>query len=391
MTAHFDTPDPLAPAAERLKQLFNADAVARDKAGGRPVAQIKALKQSGLVSAQIPLEYGGKGAHWADVLRVVRRFATTDGSLAHLFGYHHLPIHAVNAYGTEEQKHRWLSGSARENWLWGNSGNAMSPTSHGVFDSGRWVVNGERPFSSGSHVADVLQVSFNDGNRRISAVIPASRAGIEIVDDWDGIGQRQTGSGTVRFRDVVIAPDEVFLTPDTPQTPFGSLVSLLQQAVLANVFIGSAEGALAEGRTYTETKSRPWVYSGYEKHTDDPFVVRKYGELHIRILAAIELAEDAAAELDRAFAQGPDLTEAGRGAAAVALAAANVYAGDVALQAGSGIFQVMGARSATKANGFDRFWRNARTHTLHNPAEYKKRTLGTYVLEGLFPEGGLYR
>ncbi len=88
---------------------------------------------------------------------------------------------------------------------------------------------------------------------------------------------------------------------------------------------------------------------------------------------------------------GEALTEVERGLAAIDLATANVYAGEIGLAVSSGIFEVMGSRSATKANGYDRFWRNVRTHTLHNPAEYKKRTIGTWLLTGEFPVGGLYR
>ena len=80
-----------------------------------------------------------------------------------------------------------------------------------------------------------------------------------------------------------------------------------------------------------------------------------------------------------------------RGAAAVAVAAANVLAGEVALLVSEKIFEVMGARSATRANGFDRFWRNVRTHTLHNPAAYKVLTVGDWFLTGAYPEPGIFR
>ena len=104
-----------------------------------------------------------------------------------------------------------------------------------------------------------------------------------------------------------------------------------------------------------------------------------------------ELADKAARSLDTAYAKGEALTEAERGLLAVELATANVYAGEIGLAASGGVFEVMGARSATRANGFDRFWRNVRTHTLHNPAEYKKRTIGKWLLTGSFPAGAPYR
>ncbi|MES0207820.1 acyl-CoA dehydrogenase family protein [Mesorhizobium sp. M0028] len=391
MTFSPDLSDPFVATAVELREIFDRDAVARDKAGGRPIEQIRLLKESGLPSAQIPKRYGGKGASWLSVLRVVREFARTDGSLAHLYGYHHLPLNGVLFRGTQAQKDQLLTRSARENWVWGNSGNAMSKTSTAKRNGKGWILSGFRPFSSGSHIADYIQVAWEDGQDRLAAAIPADREGIVIEDDWDGVGQRQTGSGKVTFKDVHVCDDELIGSPAAPLTPFQTLTSLFQQAVLLNLFVGSAQGALSEGRDYTVSQSRPWIYSGYEKHTDDPFVQRKYGDLYIRTLAAAELADVAAKSLDAAYSQGEALTLEQRGQTAIDLATANVYAGQIGLDASSEVFEVMGARSATKANGFDRFWRNVRTHTLHNPAEYKKRTIGTWLLTGEFPVGGLYR
>ncbi len=103
------------------------------------------------------------------------------------------------------------------------------------------------------------------------------------------------------------------------------------------------------------------------------------------------LADQAAQALDDVWARGHDLTEEERGEAAVKIAAANVFAGNVALEVTSQIFEVMGARSATNENGFDRFWRNVRIHTLHNPAEYKTRNVGTWFLTGDYPEPATFQ
>ena len=355
-TFDLDPSDPWVARASALRKVFHTDAVLRDEVGGRPLEQVRLLRESGLTSAGIATAYGGEGASWRSVLRVVREFAKTDGSLAHLYGYHHLPLHAINARAAPAQRERLLRASVQGRWLWGNSGNAMSPTSRARREGSAWVLDGFRPFSSGSHVADQLLVSWeNDARQRVTAAIPVDRAGVRIEDDWDGIGQRQTGSGTVRFEGVRVADDELLGQPGEALTPFASLTTLLQQSVLLNVFLGGAQGALAEARDYTRSASRPWIHSGVDKHTDDPWVQRKYGELTIRTLAATELAEDAATQLDEAYAQGPELSEARRGEAAIAIAAANLYAGETGLAVASEIFEVMGARSATTANGFDRF------------------------------------
>ncbi|QEI06543.1 monooxygenase [Pigmentiphaga aceris] len=389
-----DLSDPIVAKAAALRDAFAVDAAARDQLGGRPVDQVRLLKESGLLIAAIPTQYGGTGASWLSVLRAVREIAHTDGSLAHLFGYHHLPQHNVLSRATPEQQQRLLSAAVRDQWLWSNSGNALSKTSSArrAPDDQGWLISGFRPFSSGSHVADVIMVSWENAlGHRVSGLVPADRAGIVIEDDWDGIGQRQTGSGTVTFKDVRVDDDELLGRADDPLTPYASLVSLLQQSVLLNVFLGSAQGALDEGRAYTATRSRPWIHSGVDRHVDDPWIKRKYGELSIRVLAAIELADQAAHSLDAIYPDGPALTQERRGQAAIDIATANLYAGETGLAVSNDIFEVMGARSATVANGFDRFWRNVRTHTLHNPAEYKKRAVGNWVLGGGHPVPAPYR
>jgi alkylation response protein AidB-like acyl-CoA dehydrogenase len=50
----------------------------------------------------------------------------------------------------------------------------------------------------------------------------------------------------------------------------------------------------------------------------------------------------------------------------------------------------MGALSVITAHGFDRFWRNVRTHTLHNLAEYKTRNVGQWFLTCAYPQPGHY-
>jgi alkylation response protein AidB-like acyl-CoA dehydrogenase len=389
-----DLTDPIVAKAVALRDAFAVDAPARDQAGGRPIDQVRLLKDSGLLIAAIPTEHGGTGASWLSILRAVREIARADGSLAHLFGYHHLPQHNVLARGAPAQQERLLRLAAGEHWLWSNSGNALSKTSTArrAPDDRGWLVSGFRPFSSGTHVADVIMVSWENAlGQRLSGVVPAGRDGIVVEDDWDGIGQRQTGSGTVTFQDLRVNDNELLGHADDPLTPFASLVSLLQQSVLLNVFLGSAQGALDAGRDYTRTRSRPWIHAGVDRHVDDPWVQRKYGELTIRTLAAAELADQAARSLDAIYGDGPALTLERRGQAAIDIATANLYAGETGLAVSNDIFDVMGARSATVANGFDRFWRNVRTHTLHNPAEYKKRSVGNWVLGGGHPVPAVYR
>lgn len=378
--------------AKQLAKLFAVDVRERDQAGGIPHDQLRLLKESGLLSLTIPIEYGGKGAPWSVVLEVIREFAKVDASVAHIFGYHFLPLTGLQISGTDYQKEKYLMETATNQLFWGNSGNIMDQRLTGLQQGDVYVLNGAKGFSSGSTCADYLSVLFFNEElvKWQSCLIPANREGIKVIDDWDGIGQRQTGSGTVQYNNVLVQPEEISNHQYDESKPISTVIALLSFSILTNVFVGSAYGALEEARTYTLTKSRPWFNSGLAQAIDDPSIQRQYGELWIQIQAAETLANKLSDEIDGIIGQGHNLTLEKRGQAAIISAAANVFTGNVALDVTTRIFDVMGARSATTKNGFDRFWRNVRTHTLHNPAEYKLRNIGRWFLTGEYPTPNYY-
>jgi alkylation response protein AidB-like acyl-CoA dehydrogenase len=105
----------------------------------------------------------------------------------------------------------------------------------------------------------------------------------------------------------------------------------------------------------------------------------------------VEALADAVAEhLDRADAAGDALTWEARGELAEHVAALKAVATDVALDVTNTIFEVTGARATNNTVGLDRFWRNVRTHTLHDPVAYKRREVGDHYLNGTYPPFTLY-
>lgn len=384
MAFETDLSNPYLREAAALREAFAIDAAERDKAGGQPIAQLRQLKASGLLRLAIPKTYGGEGQPWSTVLRVVRELARADGSLGHLFGYHTASQSAGWLYGSSEQAAALYQRSARNNWFWANNGNSRARSLQGRRDGEGWILNGHKPFTSGSHIADYLSITWLDEQtgETVGGTIPATRTGWKSLNDWDAIGQRQTGSGTCTYENVRVEPHEVHAPGATAGAPFRTITPFVQQSVLLNVFLGSAQGALLTAREYTRGESRSWVHSGVERHVDDPWVKRVYGDLYTRTLAATALADQALAALDEVWQLGFALTAEQRGRHAIPIAAANAFAGNTALDVTSKIFEVTGARATANRFGFDRFWRNVRTHTLHNPEEYKTRNVGTWFLTG---------
>ena len=88
--------------------------------------------------------------------------------------------------------------------------------------------------------------------------------------------------------------------------------------------------------------------------------------------------------------KGEALTADERAAVAIAVAEAKVVAHRAGLYASQELFEVVGARGTHASLGFDRFWRNARTHTLHDPLDYKLNMLGRWALKDEAPVPSLY-
>jgi alkylation response protein AidB-like acyl-CoA dehydrogenase len=160
--------------------------------------------------------------------------------------------------------------------------------------------------------------------------------------------------------------------------------------VFVNFYLGIARGALETARTYTRDRSRSWLYSSYERAVDEPHVIDTYGDLTAKLWAVEALADQVAVEAQAIHDDPDSLTERRRGEHEVRVAAVKARATDVALEVTSRIFEVTGARSTTSSEGLDRFWRNVRTHTLHDPVAYKRNEIGVFVLRDEIPEPTWY-
>jgi alkylation response protein AidB-like acyl-CoA dehydrogenase len=378
--------------AERLSQSLSESALERDRTGGTAKHERDQIRASGLLGSSIPREYGGAGVTWLELMQLVRLISSTDSSLGHLFGFHHLLVATVRLFGSQSQWEPAYRDTASQNLFWGNALNPLDPgTTLSRTDSGL-AVHGKKSFCSGALDSDRLIVSANDPvtGKLVIAVVPSSRSGIIYHQDWDNLGQRQTDSGTVELNQVRLEDAELLTTPGPLGSPFASLRPCIAQLVLCNVYLGIAQGALAIAKPYTHTQRRAWPASGVSQATEDPYVLARYGEFYLQVESARLLADAAGSALDAAWDAKEQVTPEARGKAAVAIAAAKVATTRASLDVSTRIFDVMGARSTTAKLRLDRFFRNARTHTLHDPVDYKLRELGEWELSGKLPTPSFY-
>ncbi|WP_260694916.1 SfnB family sulfur acquisition oxidoreductase [Streptomyces sp. IB201691-2A2] len=373
--------------AAALADEFRAEASRRDAERSLPREELDRLSDSGLLAVTVPAEHGGADVRQETLAEIFRLLASADASLAQIPQSHFVYVNVIRRQGNPEQR-TFFFGEVLAGRRFGNA-QSEAGTKH-VQDirtrlepapDGSYVLTGVKHYSTGALFADWIPVlaRAEDDNLHV-AYVPRDAEGLTVVDDWDGMGQRTTASGTVRLDAVPVPADRVLphhLTFQGPQL-HGAMAQLLHAAIDA----GIAAGALAEAAEFVRTKSRPWFESGAETAAEDPLLIQRFGELAIQVRATEALLGAAARAADTARA---DLTEATAAEASIAVAVAKAHAASTAVEVSGALFEVSGTRSALNSLNLHRYWRDARTHTLHDPARWKIQHIGRYVLNGTPP------
>ncbi|WP_020168365.1 MULTISPECIES: acyl-CoA dehydrogenase family protein [Methylotenera] len=378
--------------AEQLSAYLALTAAERDEQGGTPYAQRQAIRDSGLLKLLIPQELGGLGGSWAEIYKIIRTIAKVDSSIAQVFAFQFLMLTSIRLYGLKDQWKSLFRETASKNMWWGNALNPLDNRTIATRADGYLVFNGQKSFCSGATDSDFLIISAieQDTNRFIVAAVPTKRDGIQLNGDWDNMGQRQTDSGSAEFNNLRVEYDELLMNPGPLSSPFSSLRSLVAQLIFTNIYLGIAEGALEEGVKYTQKNSRVWSASLAQNIQEDPYTLLHYGEFWSGLHAGSVLADHAANLLDSAWQQDIDLSDEERGKVALAVFSAKVNITKAGLDVTSRVFEVAGARATTAKLRMDRYWRNLRVYTLHDPVDYKLKDLGDWALNGAYPTPSFY-
>lgn len=387
-------------AAEALGKALAGDVRERDAANRPPVAEAQALRESGLLPLTVPARFGGEGISWTTAFEIVQRIGRQDNSTAQLLGYHYIfqafPYLDLDAAAAARLAEQTLTGG----WLFSSTGTPQGPQVQARRTEGGYVINGRKPFATGSYVADRIYgravLTREDGTTtRLALLTDTTWKGVVRHDDWDVLGSRLTATNTVEFRDVFV-PDAAVVADlgasDDALAPHQVLATPAFQLLFATVYLAAAEGAVLAARDYTRSTSRPWYHAeGLESAAEDPFILNHYGSFVAHLTGLSAVVREATQALDWAWGQGAALTAAERAGVAEQVAAAKVLAHEVALDITAKVYDAMGARAAGTGYGFDRHWRDVRTHTLHDPVAYKYNELGRFFLNGTEPIPSAYR
>lgn len=359
----------------------------RDLERQLPWDELDRLSCSGLLGITVPSRFGGAEVSSATLGEVVRLISAGDSNVGQVPQSHFTFLHALRELGDEAQQgffwREVLAGKRFGNAQAERGSSEGKPFSTRLLPArdGNFVLRGTKSYCTGALFADwVPVVARGQDDQNYLAFVPADAPGLTVVDDWDGMGQRVTASGTVELEDVIVPAS--YVLPHhllfTRPTTLGAMAQLVHTAIDA----GLAQGALDAAVSAVSSQRGAWFESGAEKASEDVLLVQRFGELAIKVYACRAMLSDAGRALDVALRQPTDQTTA---AASIAVAAAKAFVDGASVELGSALLEVVGARGTLVPDNLNRFWRNARTHTLHDPVRWKIQHIGRYVLNGTPP------
>ena len=372
--------------ARRLAKSFAQEAALRDRERRLPIAELDAFSQSGLWGMTVPKAYGGAEVSYVTVGEVIKIISAADPSLGQIPQNHLAVLDMIRLSASEEQK-RFFFGEVLKGLRLGNAFSERGSKTAGHFETQirpqgeGYVVNGQKFYSSGALLSHLVPVSATDAHgKTLIAFVERDNQGLRIIDDWSSFGQRTTASGTVLLENAFVPASHVIPAHVAYDVPTAN--GPVAQIIHAGIDLGIAQAAIDETIHFVRSYTRPWIDSGQEHGYEDMYSIAQIGDLKIRLHAAEAILDRAGRAVDAAMASPNEDSVA---AASIAVAEAKVLTTEIAVQATNKLFELAGTRSTLEEYNLDRHWRNARTHTLHDPVRWKFQAIGNYYLNNIKP------
>ncbi|MGO9957177.1 MAG: acyl-CoA dehydrogenase family protein [Solirubrobacteraceae bacterium] len=387
------------PALTTLFTRIACGAAERERSRRPPHDVIDLVRQARLGAVRLSVRDGGAGASLRDLFAVLIDLAAADANVAHILRAHFFFVESRLTDPNASVARRWLR-RVGEGAIFGNAAAEFGTAPVGAAglqtrlarQRDRYVLTGTKFYCTGSLYSDwIVVLATAEDDAVVRVVIPANRAGVVLEDDWDGMGQQLSGSGTVRFERVEVAPDEVLRSAQDNGAPtyLGAFAQLYLTAVIAGIMRTIRDDAAAT----IHGRSRTYSHGSGATAAADPLILQIAGELTANAFAAEAMVLAAAQALDVGAASVVDGVPDPAAAhdAALRAAEAKVVIDGMAQRAASRLFDVGGASAVRQSHNLDRHWRNIRTLVSHNPTPYKARAIGDLVINGTaLPDNGFF-
>lgn len=371
--------------AHALAENFKLNAIQRDLERELPYAEIEAYSQSGLWAITVPKLYGGAEVSSHTLAQIIALMSGVDGSIGQIPQNHFYALEILRNTGSEQQKQKLyaevLKGARFGNALaeFKTKTSAHKQTAIRQNEQG-FVINGEKFYCTGSLFAHRIPTLVTDENEhQFLAFVQRDSLGLTLIDDWSGFGQRTTGSGTVKFNNVQVLAEDVIPFDDAYNTP--TISGPFAQIMHAAIETGIARAAFKETLVRVR-QARPWIDSGVDNASQDPLTLSELGRVAVDVKASELLLKQAAKSLDIAKLN-PTIKNVAQ--ASIDVAKVRAHSSETALKASSKLIELAGSRGSQRSDNLDRFWRNARVHTLHDASRWKYYFIANYVLNDILP------
>jgi alkylation response protein AidB-like acyl-CoA dehydrogenase len=349
-----------------------------------PHEQLRWLAEAGFGAVRVPVGHGGDGASPSQLIALLVELAAADPHAAQALRGHFAFVEDRLGAAQSEGRDLWLARFARGELVGnavteigsvalGSTGTTVTPTDTG------WALTGRKFYTTGSIFADWIDASaVTPDGIEVAALVSRHQPGVVISDDWDGFGQRLTGSGTAVFDNAHVEHTDVydFGSRFPAQTAFYQLVLV---AVLAGITRSVERDVVAELRD----RARAYSHGSADESKHDPQLLEAVGRISAAADATASITRQAALTLDAVESEPARPTR--KREAELASASAQVVVSELAIRAASSLFDVLGASATSTTRALDRHWRNARTVASHNPVAFKARILGDAAVNGTEP------
>ncbi|BBP98908.1 putative acyl-CoA dehydrogenase [Burkholderia sp. SFA1] len=380
-----------------------ATAAAREREHRLPHEEIAQLKALGFGALRLPADAGGHGVSLRELLVVARDLAAADSNIAHAFRNHLWQVEAALRQ-RDHPFHAHVLGLTGRNKTIGLSFAETDVIAAGarptrVLSRLEWdeirqayVGSGDKIYATGNLYNDAfigMAVESRAG-RTVQYVLERGE-GVGTGDDWQGFGQRLTGSGTATFRDVLVQPAHVY-PPDPPKSgdaaPWGYT---FHQVYLTNCIAGIARRVALDAVEVLRARGRNFYHGEAEHPVDEPVLQALVGRIR-GYAAGVEASADRAADaLQRAWdSHGTPGEHDATLAATLAAMEAKIVIDDLAPQIASWLIDLGSGSVVSRVGALDRHWRNIKVIASHNPRLYKERLLGQNALTGQLPPTGAF-
>jgi alkylation response protein AidB-like acyl-CoA dehydrogenase len=380
-----------------------ATAAERERAHRLPHEEIARLKALGFGALRLSSDAGGHGASLRDMFAVARDVAAADSNIAHAFRNHLWQVEAALRRRDHPFHARVLELTGQRKTL-GLSFVDSDVTAAGArptkvlsrleWDASRdvYVGSGDKVYATGNLYNDAfIGVAVESRAGRTVQYVLERGPGVSDDDDWQGFGQRLTGSGTARFRDVTIPAAHLY-PADPPKSdeaaPWGFT---FHQVYLTNCIAGIVRRVALDAVDVLRTRGRNFYHGEAAHPTDEPVLQSLLGRIRAYAASVEATADRAVDALQRAWdAHGtPDDYDATL-AATLAASEAKVVIDDLAPQIASWLIDLGSGSVVSRIGALDRHWRNIKVIASHNPRLYKERLLGQNLLTGQLPPTGAF-